>query len=139
MTWQPGCGKIADLISDGELEQVEPSDDTTKRAAAGRCPAPGHRRGRSAFTLAAEGTRENPSWTQPPAALLHSGWVGKVPPPMAAFWRLIHARLSPVSEPVSFATASLIWLVASTRTWGHELSTRLTTSATASDSSVVSR
>jgi HEPN domain-containing protein len=31
MTWQPGRGKIADLISDGELEQVEPSDDTTRR------------------------------------------------------------------------------------------------------------
>ena len=31
MTWQPGRDKITDLISDGELERVEPSDDTRSR------------------------------------------------------------------------------------------------------------
>jgi hypothetical protein len=31
MTWQPGRDKIADLVSDGELERVEPSDDTCGR------------------------------------------------------------------------------------------------------------
>lgn len=31
MTWQPGRDKIADLVSDGELERVEPSDDTCRR------------------------------------------------------------------------------------------------------------
>lgn len=31
MTWSPGRDKIADLISDGELERVEPSDDTAGR------------------------------------------------------------------------------------------------------------
>ena len=35
MTWQAGRGKITDLISDGELERVEPSDDT-----AGCCKTP---------------------------------------------------------------------------------------------------
>ena len=31
MTWPPGREKIADLVSDGELERVEPSDDTAGR------------------------------------------------------------------------------------------------------------
>ena|SRR5579863_4490300 len=31
MTWQPGRDKIADLVSDAELERVEPSDDTCER------------------------------------------------------------------------------------------------------------
>ncbi len=31
MTWQPGQDKITDLVSDGELERVEPSEDTAGR------------------------------------------------------------------------------------------------------------